>query len=119
MPARRVPIWVGARGPQLVRTAARHADGLFLSGCSTDEHAAIIGNARSVGGSQFALYQSAHDRPGSETELAWDGALRLLTDEVDRWRPASIGINLVEPAQDPGVDLVAVVERAATLLAVV
>ena len=42
MAPRPVPVWVGARGPQLVGLAAREADGLFLSGCTPAELEAII-----------------------------------------------------------------------------
>ena len=116
MPARPVPIWVGARGPQLVRTAARLADGLFLSGCTPDQHDRIIEHAESVGGSEYALYQSASARPTSGTELDWDAVHVLLQHETARLAPASIGVNLVEAAQDPTRDLVRLVEHAASLL---
>ncbi len=116
MPARSVPIWVGARGPQLVRTAARLSDGLFLSGCSADQHDEIVRHAASVGGSSYALYQSASSAPNSDSELGWDDAHALLASEAARLNPASIGLNLVDAARQPREALIPFVERAASLL---
>lgn len=117
MPARDVPIWVGARGPQLVRLASRLADGLFLSGCTPEQLDAITSNAGDA--TQLALYQSAATSPSSASELSWDDVGPLLTAMVEHHHPASIGINLVEPFRDPAVSLVAQVERAAAALRVV
>lgn len=115
MPPRNVPIWIGARGPQLVRLAASVADGLFLSGCTSEEHETILSNAATVGPIATALYQTAVDRPESTTELDWDAARAVLVDAVVRHRPAAIGINLVQLAT-PGTDPIPLVERAAELL---
>jgi alkanesulfonate monooxygenase SsuD/methylene tetrahydromethanopterin reductase-like flavin-dependent oxidoreductase (luciferase family) len=115
MPPRSVPIWVGARGPQLVRLAARVADGLFLSGCTLAEHESITANAATVGPIATAIYQSAVDRPSTETELDWDAAHRVLSDAIVRFAPDAIGVNLVQLAVD-GTDPIPYVERAAALL---
>ena len=116
MPPRAVPIWVGARGPQLVRTAARCADGLFLSGCSPDQHEEIIEVAAAVRAIPVAVYQSAVDQPGSPSEQDWDAARTTLELAIGRHRPASIGLNLVGLAHALPADPVALVERAAVLL---
>jgi 5,10-methylenetetrahydromethanopterin reductase len=116
MPARPVPIWVGARGPQLVRTAARHADGLFLSGCTPDEHDRIVADADAAGGSSYALYQSADDAPASPTEQTWDAARDYLAAEAARLCPAAIGLSLVGLARESHPGAVALVERAAAAL---
>lgn len=117
MPPRPVPIWVGARGPQLVRTATRHADGLFLSGCTPQQHDSIAANAATAGGTALALYQSAFDRPTKSSEQTWDDAHGVLTSEAARLRPTSIGINLVGLIHDDHPDPVEMVTRAAELLA--
>jgi alkanesulfonate monooxygenase SsuD/methylene tetrahydromethanopterin reductase-like flavin-dependent oxidoreductase (luciferase family) len=116
MPVRQVPIWIGARGPQLVRLAARVADGLFLSGCSPEQHESIIANASTRGGVPLAVYQTAVDRPTASSELEWDDAHHALVDAVDRYAPASVGLNLVQLANE-GTDPVPLVQRAAELLA--
>ena len=112
MPSRAVPIWVGARGPQLVRTAARYADGLFLSGCSPAQLDEIVEQAGPTG---RAVYQSASDRPGSDSEHRWDEVVDVLAAAVRRHEPESVGINLVETAG--GADPVEQVLRAAKALA--
>jgi len=115
MPPRSIPIWVGARGPQLVRLAARSADGLFLSGCTVTEHESIISNAATVGPVATAIYQTAVDRPTTETELGWDAARDVLCDAVDRFAPDAIGVNLAQLTV-AGTDPIPLVERAAALL---
>ena len=115
-PPRDVPIWVGARGPQLVRTAAQHADGLFLSGCTLAQHDEIISNAASVRQIPVAVYQSALDSPVRPSEQNWDAAHRVLDKTLAKNHPASIGINLVDLMGDPSCDPVRLVERAAELL---
>lgn len=114
-PARSVPIWIGARGPQLVRLTARLADGLFLSGCTPRELETIIEGASDAGGSDLAVYQSAVDRPDDAKEMTWDAAAVSLADAARLHAPAAIGINLVELAED-GTDPVPLVERAAEVL---
>ncbi len=115
MPPRAVPIWIGARGPQLVRLAARVADGLFLSGCTAEQHASIIADAATVGPVATAIYQTAVDRPGSPTELDWDAAHDVLVGAIERFAPAAIGLNLVQLAR-PGTDPLPLVERSAEIL---
>jgi 5,10-methylenetetrahydromethanopterin reductase len=114
MPSREVPIWVGARGPQLVRLAGRLADGLFLSGCPPEQLDEITSNARA--GTLLAIYQSAAAKPSSASEHRWDDVVRLLADGLEQHRPASIGINLVEAFHDPPVSLIDQVERASAAL---
>jgi alkanesulfonate monooxygenase SsuD/methylene tetrahydromethanopterin reductase-like flavin-dependent oxidoreductase (luciferase family) len=116
MPARDVPIWVGARGPQLVRLAARLADGLFLSGCTPEQLHEIIDNALTAGGTRMAIYQSVAAEPSSTSEHRWDDVGELLADVVRQHHPASIGVNLVEVYHDATVELVGQVRRAADLL---
>lgn len=116
MPPRPVPIWVGARGPQLVRTAARHADGLFLSGCSPDQLTEIRANADSAGGTSLAIYQTATAAPSKPSEHAWHEIARVLRVAVRELGPASVGINLVDPTRDTSVDLLAEIHRAADVL---
>jgi len=115
VPPREIPVWIGARGPQLVRLATRVADGLFLSGCSSEQHEAIIDNASTVGARATAIYQTAVDSPSSSSELDWDDAHRALVDATGRFGPVSIGLNLVQLAT-PGTNPIPLVERAAELL---
>lgn len=123
-PARPVEIWVGARGPRLLALAARKADGIFVSGCSPEQHdrvaairaAAVADGAAPCG---VALYQSASDRRDDPSVSGWDEVAGVLAGESarlgHRWPPTSVGINLVD-LLDPSADPVAAVERAATTL---
>ena len=121
MGPRDVPIWVGARGPQLVALAAREADGIFLSGCSPAELGRILpavrGGARQP---EVALYHSASDADDRDSVSTWSAVAEDLTAMVERWQPASAGINLVDlatPAVSSGsVDPIALVHRAAEIL---
>jgi 5,10-methylenetetrahydromethanopterin reductase len=119
-PARDVPLWVGARGPQLTRLAARVADGLFLSGCSPEELGRIVPDVRSVRPDlELALYHSASEETdGRPSVSSWEAVAEHLGALVERWAPAAVGINLVDLAR-PSADPVALVERAAATLAVV
>ena len=113
---RDVPIWVGSRGPQIVKLAARLADGVFLSGCTPAEHAMIVASMEEVVEvPQIALYQSASDEMNSPSVRRWADVGSLLTDEAARWHPASIGINLVDLNDGRG-DPIELVERAAEIL---
>jgi alkanesulfonate monooxygenase SsuD/methylene tetrahydromethanopterin reductase-like flavin-dependent oxidoreductase (luciferase family) len=116
MPPRNVPIWVGARGPQLVRTAARRADGLFVSGCTPRQHDEIAAMAASIRTIPMAVYQSAVDRPRSPVEQDWDAAHAVIDDTLARLQPAAIGINLADLAGDRPIDVIALVARSAELL---
>lgn len=112
---RAVPIWVGARGPQLTRLAARVADGVFLSGCTSDQHVEIVDRVRAISAVEIALYESASaDRTMADTS-SWDDIAAVLETEATRHTPEAIGINLVELGR-PGADPVALVERAAGVL---
>jgi alkanesulfonate monooxygenase SsuD/methylene tetrahydromethanopterin reductase-like flavin-dependent oxidoreductase (luciferase family) len=116
MPPRAVPVWVGARGPQLVRTATRFADGLFVSGCTIPQLDAIRTVADSAGGTSMAIYQSATTAPTQPNEHGWHDIAGVLAEAVDLHRPTSIGVNLVDGAADPDADLVDLVHRAAAVL---
>jgi 5,10-methylenetetrahydromethanopterin reductase len=114
---RTVPIWIGARGPQMIAMAAANSDGIFLSGCTPEQHASIIGRARSINaGIGTALYQSASDVLAGPTVSTWGEVGSVLTDEARRFRPTSIGINLVDLI-DGTTGAVEAVERAAAILA--
>jgi 5,10-methylenetetrahydromethanopterin reductase len=113
---RTVPIWVGARGPQLTRLAARVADGVFLSGCTAAQHIEIVERVRAVSPVEIALYESASDDRTMTNTSSWDDIAAVLAVEAARHTPAAIGINLVELSR-PGTDPVALVQRAAEVLA--
>jgi alkanesulfonate monooxygenase SsuD/methylene tetrahydromethanopterin reductase-like flavin-dependent oxidoreductase (luciferase family) len=113
---REVPIWVGTRGPQLIRLAARLADGVFLSGCTPTQHESIALAMKELDSTaEMALYQSASDVVDSPSVLGWDDVGAFLAEEARRWQPAAIGINLVD-LNDGSGDPVALVERAAEIL---
>ncbi len=115
-PARSVPIFVGARGEQLNRLASREADGVFLSGFTTDGLADPVDWARSVNPITVSLYASVRFRHhelrdptalvGSPERLAEQ--LRAL---VDRYRPDTIGLALVD-----GDNVVAMTRQAIAAL---
>ncbi|MEM9562147.1 MAG: LLM class flavin-dependent oxidoreductase [Actinomycetota bacterium] len=120
-PPRQVPIWVGARGPRLLELATSAADGIFVSGCSQEQHdrASAVRRSAMVGESAvgLALYQSA-GRPARPGVVDWDDVGPVLSGEAARMGdppPTSLGINLVD-LLDPGTDPVAAVERAAVAL---
>lgn len=114
---RAVPIWVGARGPQLTRLAARAADGIFLSGCTAQQHDDIIGRVREIRPIEIALYQSAATADPRDTVVSWDSIGDRLALEAARHEPTAIGINLVELDTHRDSDPVELVERAAAVLA--
>ena len=116
MGRRPVPIWVGTRGPQMVRVAADLADGIFLSGGTPELHESIIRTVSEVDAStQLALYQSASNSMESSSVSRWGDVGSFLRDEMQRWSPESVGINLVD-LNDGSGDPVALVERAAAIL---
>ena len=116
MAAPDVPIWVGARGPQMIRLAARLADGVFLSGCSPQQHDSIAANLRSVDASTaMALYQSASAVSTGPAISSWPEVGEVLAAEADRLEPQAIGINLIDLIEG-GADPVEGVERAAEVL---
>lgn len=115
-PARGVELWVGGRGPQMVRTAARYGDGVFLSGCTPQQHDSIADNARTVQPDVgLALYQSAADVPPDDRCSAWAEVGVVVAEEARRLRPSSVGINLVD-LNTGGRDPIELVERAAEAL---
>jgi len=114
---RDVPIWVGSRGPQVVKLAARLADGVFLSGCTPAQHESIVTAMAEVEGTaQVALYQSASDTMESPSVRRWSEVGAMLAAQAARWQPESVGINLVD-LNDGSGDPVDLVERAAGVLA--
>jgi len=116
MGRRDVPIWIGTRGPQMVRLAARLADGVFMSGCTPQQHHSIISALREAEAPvEFALYQSASDVVASPSVAPWADVGTLLATEARRWEPTAIGINLVDLNDGRG-DPVALVERAVGIL---
>lgn len=119
MPARAVPIWVGARGPQLVRLAAAEADGLFLSGCGPDELERIVPAVHEFGRApELALYHSASDHDTRASVSPWDRVGHDLAAMAARWHPAAVGVNLVQLASaETSPDPVVLVHRAAGVLA--
>lgn len=102
-PARRVPLFVGAKGEQLNRLASREADGVFLSGFPIEGHGDAVGWARSVRPIEVALYVSvrfaadAADEPRSLRGTPAEVAVRLGA-LVARHRPTTIGLALVDGA---------------------
>lgn len=113
---RPVPIWVGGRGPQIVALAARLADGVFISGCTSEQQDSIVAIARSAEPSVgLALYRSALEEPRRASEVAWDRIGPVLEREASRISPTSVGINLVD-LNEGGRDPVELVERAAAVL---
>ncbi len=117
MGPRDVPLWVGARGPQLVALAAREADGIFLSGCSPAELERIVPVVRGTRAAvELALYHSAADGDPRDSVSPWEAVGNDLASMCERWRPASVGINLVDLASGDDPDAVHLVARAATVL---
>ena len=78
-----LPLFVGARGPQLNRLASEQADGAFVAGMPPFRYPAVVGWARSKRPIDIALYPSA-----------------AFTDEaVERHRPEMIWSLLDTPPQ--------------------
>lgn len=111
---RAVPLWIGARGPKLVELAARHADGLLISGCTGPEAERGIGILRDAGtGCEVALYHSVAPE-GDDRTATWAEAPAVLDELAAAHRPGALGINLVELLE--GHDPVDAVRRAAAVL---
>ena len=109
-PPRMVAQYVGARGPQLNRLASRIADGVFLSGFTADSAEGAVREARSIRPIRVNLCVSARfGGVSDEWSIAGDVAsiTRQLTETVDRHRPETIGVALVD--RDP---LPLMIERA-------
>jgi 5,10-methylenetetrahydromethanopterin reductase len=103
MPARQVPIWIGARGPQMIRLAARRTDGVFISGCTSAQVDSIFTQAQSVDQPVqrsvpfgYALYHSASDLIAADTVSTWDQATDHLLKLAGDHPVTSLGINLVD-----------------------
>jgi alkanesulfonate monooxygenase SsuD/methylene tetrahydromethanopterin reductase-like flavin-dependent oxidoreductase (luciferase family) len=116
-PNRSVPIYVGARGEQLNRLASREADGVFLSGFTADGHADPIAWSQSVNAVNVALYASVRfttDGSGDATSLVGspDCIAAALGGLLERFRPASVGLALVD-----GDDVVEMTRSAIDVLA--
>lgn len=118
-PPRDVPVFIGSRGEQTLRLASREADGAFFSGLPDemlDDAFAWVRSERSI---DVALYQSVRFRPGATEAPSFlcgppDVVAPRLAALVDRHRPASIGISLVDG--DPvGVMLERAIETFALL----
>lgn len=122
MPARAVPIWVGARGPQLIKLAARQADGVFISGCSPAEVNAIVSGIGThvdrLRTTPFglALYHSASDVIQADSVSSWDRAAADLAELAHGHQVTSLGINLVDLSRADTPSGPALVERAAETL---
>jgi alkanesulfonate monooxygenase SsuD/methylene tetrahydromethanopterin reductase-like flavin-dependent oxidoreductase (luciferase family) len=109
-PARDVPLYVASRGEQINTLASRVADGVFLSGFAPDELPVVLDWVRREGAPTVALYQSvrfATSAAGDPTSVAGAPAeiVEVLESLVDRHRPDSIGLALVDGA--PVLDMLA------------
>jgi len=123
MPARNVPVWVGARGPQMIRLAARRTDGVFISGCTRDQVISIVtecsgaGRDLSLPNLGIALYHSASDQIKAPTVSSWDRVTADLIELIADHPVTSIGLNLVDLATANPLSLPLLVEKGAVLLA--
>ncbi len=109
-PSRIIPQFVGARGPQLNRLASRVADGVFLSGFTSETARDPIREARSVRPVHVTLCVSARfGGVADEWSIAGDPSEvgRQLRIARETHRPDCIGIALVD--RDP---LPVMIERA-------
>lgn len=105
-PARSVPIFVASRGEQINKLASREADGVFLSSWVLDSLGIAVEWARSVRPIHVAMYPSIRfrpDAPNDPTSLSGDPAAVAagLVDLVERHRPESIGLALVDGDRVP------------------
>ena len=116
---RSVPIWIGTRGPQMSRLAAREADGILVSGCTAAQHIEIVERVRATGSIEVALHQSVSSTDHRDSVLAWDDVGERLSEEAAIHRPDALGISLVDLNHDKQADAVALVERAAAVLAAI
>jgi alkanesulfonate monooxygenase SsuD/methylene tetrahydromethanopterin reductase-like flavin-dependent oxidoreductase (luciferase family) len=122
MPARAVPIWIGARGPQMIKLAAQQADGVFISGCTQAQVDAIVtGVQNHLNPSRsdpygLALYHSASDVIRADTVSKWNQSAADLAALAGEHRVTSLGINLVDLSLPTPPNAPALVERAAKVL---
>ena len=101
---RRLPLFVGARGPRLNRLASERADGAFVAGMPPFRYPEVVGWARSVRPIDIALYPSV-----AFTEKA-----------VERHRPEMIWSLLDTPPavrEELGLDVEAVTAAAEAIRA--
>ena len=116
-PARDLPIFVGARGEQLLRLASRDADGVFLSGFDLGALDAPIEWARSVRPIHIGLYASVQFRDGApHNPSALTGSPETVADGmrtlVDRHAPDTIGLALID-----GTGTMQMIEQATEAIA--
>jgi alkanesulfonate monooxygenase SsuD/methylene tetrahydromethanopterin reductase-like flavin-dependent oxidoreductase (luciferase family) len=102
-PARAVPLYVASRGEQINTLASRMADGVFLSGFAPDRLPTVLEWVRRHGAPTVALYQSVRfttSATGDPTSVAGKPAeiARVLRSLVERHRPDTIGLALVDGA---------------------
>ena len=116
---RSVPIWVGTRGPQMSRLAARAADGILVSGCTPRQHVELVERVRATGPIEIALHQSASSTDARDSVQPWDVVGEKLAREAALHQPDAVGISLVDLSHDRNADAVALVERAARVLAAI
>jgi hypothetical protein len=122
MPARQVPLWIGARGPQMIKLAAQRADGVFISGCTQAQVDSIVHGVQThqdpLRSSPFglALYHSASDAMRSETVSPWNRAAKDLAVLAGEHEVTSLGINLVDLSLLTPPNAASLVERAAQVL---
>jgi alkanesulfonate monooxygenase SsuD/methylene tetrahydromethanopterin reductase-like flavin-dependent oxidoreductase (luciferase family) len=102
-PSRRVPIYVGARGPRLNQLASEVADGAFLSGFTDDGLATAVQHVRTHRPVDIAIYQSVRFRTRVDDDATSirgtpSAIAHALMSVVERHRPTSIGMALVDGA---------------------
>lgn len=129
MPAHPVPIWLGARGPHMIRLAARTCDGVFLSGCTPSDITRILGQLDEADTSSGptpsvgrALYHSAsgsgtNDSNTDDSVSPWTRIESDLIALASGRNLTSLGINLVDLAQpDDSTAASILVQRAAPIV---
>jgi 5,10-methylenetetrahydromethanopterin reductase len=122
MPARQVPLWIGARGPQMIRLAARRSDGVFISGCNDSQVDSIVATVKAnldpdrTTPFGLALYHSASDEIMADSISPWERTAADIDSLVGDHHVTSIGINLVDLSLSQPVSAAALVERAAEVL---
>jgi len=98
-PARRIPQFIGARGPQLNRLASSQADGVFLSGLAAADISTVISEAHSVRPIDIALYQSV-SFTGLRNERCFTGAPEEIRSSLlamyRAHMPTSLGVALID-----------------------
>lgn len=96
---RRVPQFVGARGPRLNALASSSADGVFLSGFAPDDLTGAVAASRSVRDVAVHLYASVRFRtPPDPTSIAGtpNEVAERLVGLVHTHRPTVLGLALVD-----------------------